>query len=216
MTDPRSNARKWDERYAVDGYLYGTEPNPLLSQLSAELPNAGTGLDLACGEGQNAVFLASHGLTVTGVDYSAVALRKARQLANDHQVGLELRLWDLERFGLPTKEGTDGRIAVVGDYQVIVCVHYHQPSLNTPISEALAPGGWLVMELHTVANLQYSERPPRPFLLQPNELLTWFPTLQLVNYREIVRDSRRALDKMVDANAPSRQAVAQLVARKPD
>ena len=69
----------WNKRYANGGYLYGTEPNVFLAAHCSLL--SGPVLSLSEGEGRNAVFLASRGLDVLGVDISMVALEKAKKLA---------------------------------------------------------------------------------------------------------------------------------------
>ena len=69
----------WNERYAQDGFVFGTEPNTFLAEHASLLE--GPVLSLSEGEGRNAVFLASRGLEVVGVDISSVALAKARRLA---------------------------------------------------------------------------------------------------------------------------------------
>lgn len=180
---------KWDERYARDGFLYGEEPLPFIAEQAQRLPARGRALDVACGEGRNSVFLAQHGLDTVGIDISAIALRKARQLARSRGVDLEVQLWDIERSFLPE-----------GPFDVIVCTHYKQRDLTGAITESLASGGLLLMELHTVANLQLNPHPSRTFLVEHNELLGWFPELIVESYRETELDG---------------QAVAQLVGRKP-
>ena len=83
----------WNERYAKDDYLYGTEPNSFLKEhwnlLGAPV------LSLSEGEGRNAVFLALHGLEVLGVDISAVALEKAKKLAESRGVEIKTKVADL-------------------------------------------------------------------------------------------------------------------------
>lgn len=69
----------WNKRYANSDYLYGTEPNSFLAEYYSLL--SGPVLSLSEGEGRNAVFLASHGLEVLGIDISMVALEKAKKLA---------------------------------------------------------------------------------------------------------------------------------------
>lgn len=71
----------WDERYAGEGFFYGTEPNDFLREHAAELQAGGRVLCLAEGEGRNAVFLAGLSFSVVALDQSAVGLRKALQLA---------------------------------------------------------------------------------------------------------------------------------------
>ena len=78
----------WDARYAGDELIWTAEPNRFLVSEVADLP-PGRALDLACGEGRNAVWLATQGWQVTGADFSAVGLAKARRLADAHGVAIE-------------------------------------------------------------------------------------------------------------------------------
>ena len=71
---------KWNQRYSIDGYFYGTEPNTFLADHAHLLE--GPVLSLAEGEGRNAVFMASRGLDVLGIDNSDVGLVKAQKLAD--------------------------------------------------------------------------------------------------------------------------------------
>jgi SAM-dependent methyltransferase len=73
------NAEEWDERYRGSELVWGAAPNRWVEQEVADLP-PGRALDLACGEGRNALWLAARGWQVTGVDFSPVALEKARRL----------------------------------------------------------------------------------------------------------------------------------------
>lgn len=180
----------WDQRYSAPGYIYGDKPAKLLVEQQDVLPESGRALDIACGEGQNAVFLARRGLDVEALDISAVALRKAQALATNNGVSIKPRLWDLKQSYLPE-----------GPFDVIVAFHYKQEDLAPRIVESLAQGGVLLMEINTVENLKLHRRPTRQYLVEPNELLTWFPTLFVLTYREGIEDNH---------------AVAQLVARKPN
>src|SRR5689334_8966652 len=69
----------WDERYRAHELVWGVAPNRWIEQ-ELDGRRAGTALDLACGEGRNAIWLAKHSWRVIGVDFSAVAIAKARQL----------------------------------------------------------------------------------------------------------------------------------------
>src|SRR4051794_6568302 len=74
------DAAGWDARYREHELVWGIQPNRWVEQeLATEAP--GTALDLACGEGRNALWLAELGWNVTAVDFSAVAIEKARALA---------------------------------------------------------------------------------------------------------------------------------------
>ena len=84
----------WDERYAGSELLWSAEPNRFLVAETAGL-TPGRALDLACGEGRNAVWLARRGWQVTGVDYSEVAIEKARRLASARKANVDWVVADL-------------------------------------------------------------------------------------------------------------------------
>jgi SAM-dependent methyltransferase len=73
------NAEQWDDRYRATELIWGTKPNRWVERELADLP-PGSAVDLACGEGRNALWLAARGWQVSGVEFSAVALDKARAL----------------------------------------------------------------------------------------------------------------------------------------
>ncbi len=75
----------WDERYAASDLVWSAEPNLFLPPL-VEGVEPGTALDIACGEGRNAIWLARRGWEVTAVDFSAVGIDKARRLGRDVDV----------------------------------------------------------------------------------------------------------------------------------
>jgi SAM-dependent methyltransferase len=77
------DARAWDERYAAADLVWSATPNQFVAAELAELP-PGRALDLACGEGRNALWLAERGWHVTAVDFSRVALDKGRAIAARH------------------------------------------------------------------------------------------------------------------------------------
>jgi SAM-dependent methyltransferase len=79
------DAGAWDERYAAADQVWSVEPNQFVAAELADLA-PGTAVDLACGEGRNAIWLAGRGWTVTGIDFSEVALERARQRAEDRHV----------------------------------------------------------------------------------------------------------------------------------
>lgn len=75
------DARDWDERYREKPLLWSAGPNRFIEEELADL-EPGTVLDVACGEGRNSVWLARRGWDVTGVDFSPVALDRAREMAS--------------------------------------------------------------------------------------------------------------------------------------
>jgi SAM-dependent methyltransferase len=79
------DAEAWDERYAASELVWSREPNQFVAAELADLP-PGTAVDLAAGEGRNAIWLASRGWSATAVDFSQVALDKGARLAEDLDV----------------------------------------------------------------------------------------------------------------------------------
>lgn len=132
-------------------------------------------LDLACGAGRDAVFLAQHGFDVEGWDNAPEALERARDLARRHGVTVRTERRDLERPGLEPPART---------FDLIVCFRFLHRPLFPWMERALAPGGWLVYETYRVGQERFG-RPIRPhFLLGRGELALAFPTLETIHYEE--------------------------------
>lgn len=136
----------WNERYRGDDFVYGTAPNRFLSDNLHLIK--GPVLSLSEGEGRHAVFLARHGLSVLGVDISAVALAKAKRLAISQGVQIQTELADLADF-IPLPE----------HYQTVISVWAHLPSnvravLYPRVKKALKRNGLIIM-------LGYSEKQPQ-------------------------------------------------------
>ena len=192
MTDA---AKEWDERYR-QGQGMPEEPSALLVEnraLLLALPRKGRALDIAMGSGRNALYLASLGFRVTGVDVSRVAVALCREKADRLGLAVEAVVADLEDYRLPLDR-----------YDLIINFHYLQRSLTGPIVQALKRGGVLVFESFTIDQLQYSYGPKDPaFLLLPGELREMFAGLETLLYYEGVIEGDRGP-----------KAVAQLIGRK--
>jgi len=186
-------AKEWDERYR-EGRGMPDEPSVLLVQNRALLPAAGRALDIAMGSGRNALYLASLGFRVTGVDVSTVAVDLSREKAARVGLAVEAIVADLEDYRLP-----------VDTYDLIINFHYLQRSLAGPIVRALRRGGLLVFESFTIDQLQHSYGPKDPaFLLRPGELREMFAGLEtLLHYEGVIEGDRGP------------KAVAQLIGRRP-
>ena len=150
---------KWDGRYGAEEYIFGAEPRAIVRE--APLPSRGRALDVACGEGQNAVFLAERGLDVEAVDISAVGLAKAVRLASARGLSIDFRAVDLETF------------APDGPFDVIVCTHYLDRALFPKLEAALAPGGLLIGEWPLTL---------RSYPVAPDEPPRWFPSLRVLKH----------------------------------
>ena len=157
-------------------------------------PEIGPVLDLAGGKGQNGLFLAQKGLSVTVCDYSNDALNQAKRSAQ--RAGIDITIWqvDLEKEGInPLDEDTYGGI--------LVFRYLHRP-LMPCIKKALKPNGVLIYETFTSAQAQFGKPRNPNFLLNEGELKDWFKEWYTIHYFEGILDNPR-------------RAVAQIVCRKP-
>lgn len=162
----------WDDRYA------GVGPVPLddiglperFAAHEAAFPTSGHALELACGTGRTAVWLAARGLHVIAVDVSPVAIDLAQDLARRAGVGhrCDLRVADLDE-GLPAGPPAD----------VIVCHLFRDPRLDGALVDRLAPGGLLA-----IAVLSEVGAEPGRFRARPGELLDAFGTLDVLDAGE--------------------------------
>lgn len=159
---------RWDARYAERSPL---SPDAITIAVAfadhePEFPTEGTALDVACGQGGAAVWLARRGLDVVGVDISLVAVGRARALAA--AAGVEQRcrfeVADLDH-GLPPGPSVD----------VIVCQRFWAPGLAGGLVERLVPGGLLA-----ISALRADDEDPHPYRVTPSQLRAAFDGLEVV------------------------------------
>jgi hypothetical protein len=172
----------WNERYAGDEYFYGTAPNTFLAENAGLL--TGPVLSLAEGEGRNAVFLASLGLEVLGVDGSEVGLAKAQKLAAARGVVIRTHTTDLAEYTPPANH-----------FGSVVSIFAHLPSalrrrLYPLVELSLKPGGMLLLEAYTAAQLPKSTGGPKDpdLLMSAAGLRREFPHCDVLVARELDRD----------------------------
>lgn len=136
------DATDWDERYAGSELVWTAQPNRFVVAEVAGL-TPGSAVDLACGEGRNAIWLACQGWTTTGVDFSGAGLDKARALAGEVRV---------------TWEQQDVLTWTGSSYDLVLLTYLHLPSRQRrsvldAAARAVAPGGSLLVIGHDVRNL---------------------------------------------------------------
>jgi SAM-dependent methyltransferase len=136
----------WDERYREREFQWTKEPNRFLVECVAALA-PGVALDLACGEGRNAAWLAERGWSVTGVDWSIVALQRAREFAARRGVTVDLVTADLAEWT---------PVPASADLVVVTYLQVGSPLRDSIWERAAAgvrPGGRLVVVGHDSSNL---------------------------------------------------------------
>ena len=194
----------WDERYSTDGLVWTDQANEYLVRETESL-SPGTALDLACGEGRNAIWLAEHGWSVTGVDFSLVGLEKAEAFAAQRDVSVAFERHDATRWAPEQRYG-------------LVAVFYLQlppderRSALLHATAAVAEGGTLLVVAHDRDNLEHGFGGPQSaevlYSVEEVAALVKEAGLEIVTAEQAHRtvstsDGKRvAIDTVVRANRP--------------
>ena len=184
--DIEQDRERWDSLYDQSSYVFGKEPADILKKYIDILP-VGRALDIATGEGRNAVFLAKKGFIVDGVDLSEVALRKAKRLARENSVTIQTINADLNTYQIKPET-----------YEVILNIDFLMRNLIAEIKKGLKRGGVVVFENLTTEQLKNANAQGlrRDFLLNPGELKNHFKDWQILFYEE-TNDGKRAVASLV-------------------
>jgi SAM-dependent methyltransferase len=193
---PYASREDWDERYAGTEFVWSAEPNRRLVAEVSELP-PGRALDLACGEGRNAVWLAGRGWRVTAVDFSAAGLAKAERLASSRQLGVDWVLADLLEY----EPGAGG-------FDLVVALYLQLPADERRLvlgraAAAVAPGGTLLVLGHDLLNLTEGHGGPTnpEVLFTPDDVVADVAGLTVERAERVDRDG--AIDALVRAVRPA-------------
>ncbi len=181
MERARLDREKWDRRYAAG------RVSPLRKTLVRfyRLARVGRALEIACGTGANAIFLARRGFRVDALDISEAALRRARRLARRAGVSVNFIVCDAARFAYPPET-----------YDLVLNFYFLDPRIFPGLRRTLKPGGLLIFETRNLRHLARRPHTNPVYLLRPCELSRAFAGFEVVYYAE-------------------RDAVTTLVARKP-
>lgn len=191
----------WDRRYDTSALVWTGEPNRFLAAEAADLP-PGRALDLGCGEGRNAIWLAGRGWEVTAVNFSGVALDKARRIADAAGARVEWVQADLTAYA-PAPESAD----------LVAVVYVHLPPQESArmlagAATALAPGGTLLVIGHDLLNLSEGVGGPREpsVLMTPESVTAGLPGLVIEKAQRVRRrmegSDREAVNTLVRASRP--------------
>jgi SAM-dependent methyltransferase len=193
---------EWNRKYASPEFLWSTDPNRfLVAEVEGLQP--GRALDLACGEGRNAVWLAEQGWRVTAVDFSEIALAKAERLAESRGVAVEWIAADLLDYRPP------------GTFDLVAVLYLQLPRDDRRLvlgraREALAPGGTLLVVGHDLSNLAegYGGPTQPAVLLTPDGIVRDLPGLVIERAERVRRriatddGEQEAIDALVRATKP--------------
>jgi SAM-dependent methyltransferase len=146
---------RWEKRFSVPEYVFGTEPNAFLKSQAGLLPKAGKALAIADGEGRNGAWLAEQGLDVLSVDFSPTALAKAQELARRRGVPLRTLQADITALEWPSAE-----------FDVVAAIFFQfatppeRARIFAGIRKALKPGGLLLLQGYRPEQLAYKTGGP--------------------------------------------------------
>ncbi len=189
----KSDQKRWDERFKKKEFALGKEPNPFLKKHTHLLPK-GKALDMATGEGRNAVFLAQHGFEVDAVDISEKGLKKAQKLAKEKGAKINTFLIDLDQYQIQKER-----------YDLIANFYFLRRRLIPRIKKGLKKGGTVIFETYLLEHRTLGTGGPKQakYFLKPNELLRLFKNFRILFYREgIFKEGGK------------KKAVASLIAEK--
>lgn len=133
----------------------------------------GCALDIACGKGRNALFLAALGFDVHAIDISAVALEEGRRRAAEQNLVVTWQQTDLDQIQLHE-----------AGYDLVVNFNYLQRSLVPQIKAALRIGGYVIFETYLIDQPAIGHPKNPDYLLKHNELLNFFREWRVLYYRE--------------------------------
>lgn len=186
----------WDERYR-SGEFASVAPSDLLRR-AIDGVEPGIALDLACGAGRHAIYLAENGWQVTAVDSSSVGIELLRKRERERDLSIDARVEDLEKdeFDWPPDA-----------YDLICDLYYLQVDLFPKIRRSLKPGGLLVAAIHLAEHDPSSEGTTHRFVLESGELREYFRDCEILYYHET---------EGIDTDAGQHQRrTAELIARCP-
>lgn len=182
------DAQAWDERYRTADRLWSASPNLFVAdRLSTATP--GVGLDVASGDGRNAIWLAEQGWGVTAVDFSEVAIEQGRKLSDRvaFEVG-DVRTWSTDKT-----------------FDLVLISYLHLPrgemqSVVSAVGSWLSSGGELFMIGHDKSNIEHGVGGPQvsEILWDVAEIASWLTEFTLIE-AQVVRRPVEAADGQVYA-----------------
>lgn len=193
----------WNARYDTDELVWQAGPNRFLPP-EVEGLEPGRALDIACGEGRNAIWLAEQGWDVTAVDFSDVAIAKARRLAADRCTPVEFAVADVTRWWPDTE---------AYDLVVIFYLQLPEPERSAAMQRArsaVKPGGTIVVVAHDLSNLEGGYGGPQSpdVLPTPEAVVAHLPGFTVEQATVVQRpvevegETEVALDTFVRAHRP--------------
>jgi tellurite methyltransferase len=177
----RHDLERWNRKYSNGNPIPDFEPDSLLRTYANLLDDKGIALDVACGVGHNAIFLAQRGYDVIAVDGSVVGLNYCREMIRRKDLRISLIAADLERFSLPPEY-----------FDLVLVVRYLYRPLIAQLKRAVKSGGLVIYKTFNSNHLQDNPDFRKEYLVEHGELSKWFADFQLI----ATNDSPRLQDSL--------------------
>ena len=171
----------WNRRYRASDHLWSGEPHDLLVEMISGL-EPGRALDIACGEGADAIWLAGQGWSVVAVDFSEVAIERARAAAAAREVDVQFVVGDLAEW-IPE-----------GEFDLIAEFYLHHPrdarrKLHRRLQRSVRPGGRYLVVGHHSEHEREGGGPPPELRFDPEDLAEDFTDLEVERAERLIRDT---------------------------
>ena len=164
---------KWNKKYDSPKHKADKSPSKWLKENKGLLNGKGKALDIAMGEGKNAVYLAELGYDVLGIDISETAVHNAIAFAKEKKIKIEALNTDLDEYQFKMNE-----------FNLIICFNFLDRRLFSKIRKALLPSGLLFYETFNIDHLKYNDF-KNEWVLNHNELLQEFGDFRIIKYQEV-------------------------------
>ena len=176
----KKEKQTWDQRWQDKDFSDGWQVDSWLAAQQHFL-ESGTALDIACGRGRNALYLAEQGYQVTGIDYSQVALHQLQDEATKRQLQLNTAQLDLEQTpDLPLEQ-----------FDLVINFYFLHRPLLPALQQLVKPGGLIIVRTFSNAGNFDPCRLKPEMVLAENELKTFFNSWQILTYEEGVEASKK-------------------------
>lgn len=170
IQDPKS---EWDQKFFSEKYIFGKIPAKFLKENAHLINQRAKILDMGMGEGRNAVFLATKGHDVIGIDISSVAIEKAYALAQEFSTQIKGVVASLDDYKI--KENT---------FDVILAFYYVDRKLIGKMKSWLRPGGLIFYEAHTTDKLKEGKLINKNYLVEKGEIKQFFKEMTILKFEE--------------------------------
>ena len=169
----KDSKSEWDQKFLSKKYIFGKTPASFLKENAHLIPRRSKVLDMGMGEGRNAVFLATRGHNVVGIDISSVAIKKANALAREFSTEIKGVVASLDDYRIKDNS-----------FDVILSFYYVDRKLIKKMKKWLKPGGLIFYEAHTLEKLKDGKMLNKNYLVGKGEVKKFFYDMKVLKFEE--------------------------------